>query len=69
MTHEEREQRWYSKVGASLALNRHLRGWTIYDVAAAVGVSAVAVSRWERGTRHMKAYEYDLLRREGLLHE
>lgn len=69
MTTEERERRWYRKVGASLALNRRLRGWTLYDVAAALDTTAVSVSRWERGAARMRAYQYDLLRREGLLND
>lgn len=66
---DERERRWYLMLGASLHLNRKRRGWTLYDVAAAIGTNAMTISRWERGLRRMKAYQYDLLRREGLLSE
>ena len=67
MSEQERERRWYLILGASLRFNRAARGMTIYDVAAITGTTGVAVSRWERGLRHMKAYQYNLLRREGLL--
>lgn len=61
------EQEWYARLGQMLREERHRRAWTIYDVAAIVGTSGMTVSRWERGLRRMKAREYDLLRREGLL--
>jgi transcriptional regulator with XRE-family HTH domain len=63
----DNERNWYLGLGEALRGNRQLRGWTIYDVAAVVGTSGVAVSLWERGMRRMKAYHYTLLRREGLL--
>lgn len=67
MTEAERERRWYLMVGASLHLNRMQRGWSMADVAAVADTTHVTVSRWERGMRRMRAYQYDLLRREGLL--
>ena len=61
------EQDWYAQVGATLRSERQKRGWTIYDVAALLGVSAVAVSHWERAQRRMRAHYYVQLRTEGLL--
>jgi transcriptional regulator with XRE-family HTH domain len=61
------ERFWYEQQGQFLRRERRKRGWTIYDVAAIAGVSGPAISRWESGTRHMHAYAYWQLRREGLL--
>ena len=61
------EQQWYDQLGRLLRQSRKNRGWTIYDVAAVAEVRQSAVSRWERGLDRMKAYQYDRLRREGLL--
>ena len=61
------EHDWYRRIGAELREERKRRGWTIYDVAALLGHSGMAVSAWERGLRRMKAYDYDRLRKEGLV--
>lgn len=61
------EYEWYEQIGSALRVTRKKRGQTIYDVAAVVGTSAVAISRWERGLDRMKAWHYVLLQREGLL--
>ena len=61
------EHRWYEDIGRTLRERRKERGWTIYDVAAAVGTRQSAISRWENGLDRMKAHHYDALRREGLL--
>lgn len=63
----QREQDWYTLMGVTLRGERRKRGWTIYDVAALCDVSGVAVSRWERGLDRMKAWPYEVMRREGLL--
>jgi transcriptional regulator with XRE-family HTH domain len=61
------EQDWYDRLGAMLRQERQRRGWTIYDVGSLVNRSGMWVSVVERGLRRMKAYDYDLLRREGLV--
>lgn len=61
------ERDWFAGVGECLRGNRELRGWTLYDVAALLGCSANAVSRYERGLRRMNAYQFTVLRREGLV--
>lgn len=61
------EAEWYFRLGRRLRAERTRRGLTIYDVAALVDVSGVAVSYWERGLRRMKAREYDVLRRSGMV--
>lgn len=61
------EQQFYDELAADLRYARRQRGWTIYDVAAVAGVTATAVSYWERAVRRMKAHHYVALREEGLV--
>lgn len=61
------ERAFYERIGRTIRAERRKRGWTIYDVAALCDVSGVAVSRWERGLDRMKAWPYEVMRREGLL--
>ncbi len=61
------ERDWYDRLGTSLRQERHRRGWTIYDLGALVNRSGMWVSSVERGLLRLKAYDYDLLRREGLV--
>lgn len=58
---------WYRRIGLELYDARRKRGWTLWDVAVALDVTAAAVSRWERGLQRMNAYYYTRLREEGLL--
>ena len=58
---------FYERLGAAIREGRNARGWTLYDVAEAVGVSAATVSRWERAEDRMKAYQLHRFRCEGLL--
>ena len=61
------EQEWYARVGADLRYTREGLGWNLYDVAAVVNRSAAWVSYVERGKTRLKAYDYYLLRKEGLV--
>lgn len=61
------EQDWYARIGDALRQERCRRGWTIYDLGVLVNRSGMWVSTVERGLRRMKAYDYYVLQREGLL--
>ena len=61
------ERDWYIELGQHIREERQKRGWTIYDLGAVVGRSGMWVSSAERGLRRMKALDYYLLVREGLI--